>query len=395
MAIIWKSIEIFWNQPNKPWFKIGKLLLTIIRCILFMIFIILLMFSRALSSKNVPTLCLYLILIYNWRFLFALLILFTIIILKVFKCCCCLGDAFYLSAKKKLHKLILDLFWKRMDWPCFLRLKYYFYIFDIVHYFAYLVSCIVVGTIQILNPNIYIDPIVVFFINIPLFLIHIFIEIYRVVQAQRVQSCIRDIFGSDVKFSSKALLMISEDQLGSMSCPNIFGNNETCQIANAEHRAFSHPKDIFNANFVNCNYKQMGVNICIGFHQTTIAAAKSILTTTFRPSETGMIGPGIYFANNYDITEHKRNQSTEGGAIFCARIDMGKVYEIVSKDDQRDLSKFYNTKYLHHMGGEKFDEFVVYSHEQILDYVIIVENKAIENYRKTVQKPYCNCINFI
>ena len=74
---------------------------------------------------------------------------------------------------------------------------------------------------------------------------------------------------------------------------------------------------------------------------------------------------------------------------------MGKVYEIASKDDVRELSRFYNSKYLHHMGGEKFDEFVVYSHEQILDYVIVVENKAIENYRNTVQKPYCNCINFI
>ncbi len=395
MTNLCKSLELFWSKPNKPWFKIGKLVLTFIRCILFIIFIILLIFCRVLSSKKEPVLCLYLILIYNWRFIFALAILFILILIKLLKCCCCVTSVFYVNAKRKLNKLILDLFWYRVDWPCFLRLKYYFYIFDIIHYFVYLVSCVVVGIIQILNQDLYNGPIIVFFINVPLFLMHIFIEIYRIVQAQRVQSCIRDIFGSDVKFSSKALLMISEDQLGSMSCANIFGTNETCQIANAEHRAFSHPKEIFKGNFVNCNYKQMGVNICIGFHQTTIEAAKSILTTSFKPSKQGMIGPGIYFANNYDITEHKRNQSTEGGAIFCARIDMGKIYEIVSKDDQRDLSKSFNCKYLHHMGGEKFDEFVVYSHEQILDYVIVVENKAIENYRNTVQKPYCNCINFI
>lgn len=395
MKNLGESLQNFWNQPDKPWFKIGKLLLTIIRSILFIIFIILLMFSRALSSKSVPTLCLYLILIYNWRFIITLAILVILVLLKILKCCCCLGDTLYLSAKKKFHKLILDLFWNQMDWPCFLRLKYYSYIFDIVHYFVYFVSCVVVGTIQITNSAIYIDPVIVFYINIPLFLIHICIEIYRIVQAQRVQSCLRDIFGSDVKFSSKAHLMISEDQLGSMTCANIFGNNQPCQITNAEHRAFSHPKEIFKSSFANCNYQKMGVNVCIGFHQTTIAAAKSILTTNFRPSENGMIGPGIYFANNYDITDHKKRGCGEGGAIFCAKIDMGRVFEIVSKDDQRDLSKSYNSKYLHHMGGEKFDEFVVYSHEQIIDYVIIVENMAIENYRKTIQKPYCNCINFI
>ena len=389
------SLSNFWHKPNKPWFKLGKLVLTLMRSILFVIFIILLIFSRVLSpSKSVPLLCLYLILIYNWRFLLSLVILCVLVLLKLTKgCCgCCMSETFYTECQKRLHKALLSLFWKAIDWGCFLSLKYYLYIFDIVHYFAYLVSAVVIGTLQILNKDLYDAPIIVFFVNVPLFLMHIFIEIYRIVQAQRVQACIRDIFGSDVKFSSKARLMISEDQLGSMSCAEIFAS---CSIVDAEHRAFSHPKEIFKIKFSNVEFKQMGVNICIGFHQTTIDAAKSILTTSFKASESGMIGPGIYFANNYDITEHKRNQSTEGGAIFCARIDLGKVYEISSKDDQRNLSKSYNSKYLHHIGGEKYDEFVVYSHEQILDYVIIVENEAIQNYRKTVTKPYCNCINFI
>ncbi len=331
--------------------------------------------------------------IYNWRFIFSLAVITLLILLKLIYCCCCATDTFYNQSKMVLHKAFLGLYWSQIDWPCFLRLKFYLYIFDIIHYFIYFLSCLIIGIITITNENLYKAPIILFFMNILIFLAHISIEIYRIVQAQRVQSCIRDIFGSDVKFSSKARLMISEDQLGSLECANI--STHKCLLADAEHRAFSHPKEIFKCNFTNVAYKQKGVNICIGFHQTTIAAAKSILTTSFKPSSSGMIGPGIYFANNYDITEHKRNQGTEGGAIFCARIDLGKVFEITSKDEARDLSRFYNSKYLHHLGGEKFDEFVVYSHEQILDYVIIVENEAINNYRRSVTKPYCNCIKFI
>ena len=105
-----------------------------------------------------------------------------------------------------------------------------------------------------------------------------------------------------------------------------------------------------------------------------------------------MIGKGIYFANNYDITEHKRNQSTEGGAIFCAKVDLGKVFEMSDKTDNRDLSKYFNSKYLHHAGGAQYDEFVIYSEEQITDYVIIVESKAIDSYRRRSEKNYCNCI---
>jgi hypothetical protein len=246
----------------------------------------------------------------------------------------------------------------------------------------------VIGLIQILTPSIYNPAVIIYFFNSGLFFAHVLIEIYRLVQAQRVQSTIRDIFAADVKFDPKALTMISEDQLGSLVCANY----TTCMIADSQHRAFSHPKEIFKIKFTSCDYKQKGANIVIGFHQTTIESAKSILTTSFRPSPSGMIGKGIYFANNYDITEHKRNQSTEGGAIFCARVDLGKVFEMSDKTDNRDLSKYFNSKYLHHAGGAQYDEFVVYSDEQIVDYVIIVESKAIDSYRRRSQKNYCDCI---
>ncbi|RNA22703.1 hypothetical protein BpHYR1_036831 [Brachionus plicatilis] len=226
------------------------------------------------------------------------------------------------------------LHWSQLDWPCFLKLKYF------------------------TNYN---------------------RKIYRIVQAQRVESDIRDIFASDVNFSKKAVKLISEEQLGSRECVNL----TECYLADCQHRAFSHPKEVFKIKFREASKNRRGINIVVGFHQTTIEAAKSILTSNFLTSKDGMLGPGIYFANNYDITEHKRNQSTEGGAIFCAKIDMGKVLEIRDKMDNRDVHKLYNS-------GEKFDEYVIYSNDQIIEYTIIVENLAIENFRKRD-----NCHKFI
>jgi predicted outer membrane repeat protein len=126
----------------------------------------------------------------------------------------------------------------------------------------------------------------------------------------------------------------------------------------------------------------------IGFHQTTIEASRSILATGFKPSKSGMLGPGIYFATNYDATEFKRNQSTEGGAIFCAVLDMGRVREVVDKNDSLNYSKTYNSKYLRHGAGDAYDEFVVYSESQVVEYTIIVEQAAIDSYRAKNQRTF-------
>jgi hypothetical protein len=48
-----------------------------------------------------------------------------------------------------------------------------------------------------------------------------------------------------------------------------------------------------------------------------------------------------------------------------------------------------------HGGGDKYDEFVIYDESQIIEYTIVVEQEAIDNFRKTNKKPYCNCISFI
>ncbi|CAF1111896.1 unnamed protein product, partial [Brachionus calyciflorus] len=294
-----------------------------------------------------------------------------------------------LPIKKFFFKIIRSLHWSSLDWPCFLKLKYYMYIFDMIHYFLYFSTVIILGSIELATLKTNQDLIITYFTNGILFLIHIFVELYRVIQAQRVESDIRDIFASDVNFSKKAVKLISEEQLGSRECANL----SNCYLTDTQHRAFSHPKDIFKIKFKDVSYNKRGVNIAVGFHQTTIEAAKCILATQFLPSKDGMLGPGIYFANNYDITENKRNQSTEGGAIFCAKIDLGKVLEISDKLDSRDVHKSYNTKYLHHQGGEKFDEYVIYSADQIIEYTIIVEMQAIKNFRKRTKKRYCNCFS--
>lgn len=293
--------------------------------------------------------------------------------------------------KKFLYRIIRALHWSQLDWPCFLKLKYYFYIFDTIHYFVYFSAVIIIGVLELVKLKSNIDLVIVYFFYNVIFSLNIAIEIYRIVQAQRVESDIRDIFASDINFSKKALKLISEEQLGSRECVNL----TQCHLTDSQHRAFSHPKEIFKIKFKDVAKNKRGINIVVGFHQTTIEAAKSILASNFLPSKTGMLGPGIYFANNYDITEHKRNQSTEGGAIFCAKIDMGKVLEIRDKMDDRDVHKQYNSKYLHHQGGEKFDEYVVYSPDQIIEYTIIVEMLAIKNFRKNLKKPVCNCLSFI
>lgn len=303
-------------------------------------------------------------------------------------CISLLTNRFLIAANKNLKKLVYNLNWSQLDWPCFLKLKYYIYLFDLVRYLIYLVSVVVIFLVELLSLNSNQNLLIIYVINSLLFLFNVMIEIYRIVQSHRVDETIRDIFSSDVKFSGKAVAMISEEQLDSMVCAQL----SECLILDTQHRAFAHAKQLFKIQFQDVPYNKRGVNLMIGFHQTTIEAAKSILLTGFRSSKSGMLGPGIYFANNYDVTEHKRNQSTEGGAIFCAKIDMGKVYEMNDKNNEINYGRYFNSKYLHHAGGVVYDEFVVYNDSQILEYTLIVEMNAINNYRLQHKKPFCNCI---
>lgn len=400
--MIMEKIRTWLKDPNKSWFKLWKFVLSMLRGLLFLIFLILalhlyrqnILDKSATTTFKFPIVCFIALLIFNWRFIISLILVVCMIIVKITEiiCCClcvgCLTNRFLEKFINILKKLLIILNWSQLDWPCFLNLKYYVYILDTMHYLTYLIAVVVIFFVELfaLDSNFYL--LIVFIANCFLFIAHLIIEFYRIVQSKRVEQTIRDIFTSDLSFSRKAVAMISEDQLGSRVCVNF----SKCQLIDSQHHALSHPKDVFKKIFDSVPYNKLGVNLTIGFHQTTIDAARSILTTGFKPSKTGMLGPGIYFANNYDATDHKRNQSTEGGAIFCAVLDLGRVLEIQDKTYSGNYSKYFNSKYLHHGGGEVYDEFVVYRESQVIEYTIIVEQEAINSYRERHTKRFCNCI---
>jgi hypothetical protein len=389
-----KQFLKWYNNPDKRWFKLGKFVLTSLRAALFVAFVIVTVYYKTSMVITFPLIAFVALLIYNWRFIISSLLVLLIFLVKIFEilsyclCISMLTNRFLLAFKKKLKTSIVHLNWSQLDWPCFLNLKYYIYILDTVHYLLYLISVIVIFFVELFSFNSNLNLLIIFILNALLFTFHLVIETYRLVQANRVEHTIRDIFTSDVSFSKRAVALISEEQLGSLVCANL----THCFLLDTQHRAFAHPKDMFKVNFASVPFNKRGVNLVIAYHQTTIQAAKSILTTAFKPSKSGMLGPGIYFANNYEITDHKRNQSTEGGAIFCAKIDLGRVHEMYNKNDTLDYSRYFNSKYLHHGGGDLYDEFVIYNDNQIIEYTIVVEMDAINSYRDQNRKPFCNCI---
>lgn len=395
------------NDPDKKnWFRLFKFLLTLIRGVLFLVFISLSIYystpywqRQSNQTLIFPMIAFVCILVFNWRFIISiglLLLMLTIRLIELASTCMCIGcviNRYFKRMRKLLKSSLTNLNWSQLDWPCFLNLKYYIYYLDAFHYLAYLVTVIVVFLVELLsreatNMNL----LIVFVVNVVPFFAHLVIEIYRIIKSKRVQQTIRDIFHSDLAFSHKAKAMISEDQLDSCVCVADLTTTDGCSLLDSHHRALSHPKQAFTRNFHDVPYKKRGVNLTIGFHQTTIEASRSILTNGFRPSKSGMLGPGIYFATNYAATDFKRNQSTEGGAIFCAVIDMARVCEIYEKSDDQNYSQHFNSKYLRHGAGDLYDEFVVYSESQIVEYTIIVEQKAIDSYRERNKRECCNCI---
>ena len=201
---------VWLSEPNRPWFKIGKLTLTIVRAIIFVIFLILTAVYQVFSIKTnnktttyLSQLCLFLSLIYNWRFLLTMLIFLLLIVVNIVAKLIKL-DELKLRSNKLLMRAIRSLNWSQLDWPCFLRLKYFLYYFDLIHYLVYFTSVLTVGIIEIQIESQSQPPVICFFMNGSVFLVHILIELYRIIQAQRVQSTIRDIFASDFKFSPKA-----------------------------------------------------------------------------------------------------------------------------------------------------------------------------------------------
>ncbi|CAF4626730.1 unnamed protein product, partial [Rotaria sp. Silwood2] len=90
-----------------------------------------------------------------------------------------------------------------------------------------------------------------------------------------------------------------------------------------------------------------------------------------------MLGFGIYFAHSIKHTEGETRQGRAGGGIICAKIRMGRVQEIdktgialVRNTDARHAN--YDTIY-YKQDDEKRDEFCIKSSDQILEWVIVIE----------------------
>lgn len=117
----------------------------------------------------------------------------------------------------------------------------------------------------------------------------------------------------------------------------------------------------------------------VGYHQTSVRFAQQIIESNFQPSSTGMLGPGIYFAINYNATEGKAKNK---GACFVALINLGRVEEISVRPIERNppIQDGYDSKYYHHENGPENDEFVIRNAYQILRYVVVVDKQMAQLY---------------
>ncbi|CAF0978314.1 unnamed protein product [Rotaria sordida] len=115
----------------------------------------------------------------------------------------------------------------------------------------------------------------------------------------------------------------------------------------------------------------------IGFHRTDALAAVNIAYTDFRLSTTPpqMLGFGIYFARSIFHTQFKARRD---GAVICAEILMGRVLEI-ENDELENVSntdawhQTFDTIYYRHPTQPLRDEFCIKSNQQILKWVMCIE----------------------
>lgn len=78
-------------------------------------------------------------------------------------------------------------------------------------------------------------------------------------------------------------------------------------------------------------------------HITDYAAADSILNSgKMRCSKTGMLGPGVYFAENKAAADLKAHRK---GVIVISAVNLGKLYEVYGPDRQLTLQELKRQNY--------------------------------------------------
>lgn len=257
------DMQAWLKDPNKSWFKLWKFVFSMIRALLLLIFLVLAFYfwiqNRNYSFPYVAFICL---LIINWRFIISLIIIIIILIIKLIQLislCFCVGlitNGFWEPVIKLFKSILVSLNWSQLDWPCFHNLKYYIYYLDALHYLAYFIAVLVIFFVEYFGRNTNTTLLIVFIVNLAPLFGHMFIEVLRIVQAKRVEQTIRDIFNSDVAFSDKARAMISEEQMGSSTCVHL----SECKLIDSEHRASSHPKEIFTQTFKDVPFNKRRVS---------------------------------------------------------------------------------------------------------------------------------------
>ena len=201
-------------------------------------------------------------------------------------------------------------------------------------------------------------------------------NIIRFKRIRKVSPRVRDIFAGEEQGVDVRVFI--EDSIDSGNCMY----DEDCEKTEPEHRLKCHKKDhVFKLEkFHETN------NIVIGFHQTSIENVKKIINGAIQASSEGWIGSGIYFATNFAATETKANHK---GATLVAKIQLGRVEELRVTPFTRSsiqIADGYNSRYLHHTNGPKFDEFIIRDASQIKEYVVVMSKKEVKKYRDSLPK---------
>lgn len=209
--------------------------------------------------------------------------------------------------------------------------------------------------------------------SIPL-LVNLAVDFLRYIDTREASKDDSEIF-KKVDKSKKCTKVFYRSTINCRSCRD----ENNCKNTEPEHRVKCHTtKDIFTLpNFDARGYQ----NIVVGFHQTSIRNAAKIIEDDFIPSSSGMLGPGIYFATNFDATDNKANNF---GAIFVAQINLGRVEELDKQSRSGPIKAGYQSKYYHHRDGPEKDEFIVRDSSQIIKYVMVADKNKINEYHKSM-----------
>jgi hypothetical protein len=391
-----------------PWLSVSKLGLVILRFILFILFIVFSAYDTKSYEKNTNgshvnyintyfPLLIVCKLILNWRILIAIVSTLALFIIFIVSSCCCedklnlYGSRQRISIlKSKLKHLIVSLFWRNLEWKWCFRIRLVVYIIDLVVCLVWMSVIITLGAISINGLQkeeapIPVAPFTIYFLNLVLIVAKICITIFRIVNSRKVNSRLNAILRPDELFTPKAKRFLLDSELEDTICLDGFN----CENFDIVHRVLNHLYDRFDKKILeNSSSDDTGEKIMIAYHQTSIKNMISIVRSELIPSGQGMLGQGIYFANNYFATETKANQR---GAVLCAKIRLGKIKFIdsidntITKASLKNEGDFESVYWTHPRESPDLDELTISSYDQIVEYTVLVKKVHLNIYEEELR----------